>query len=363
MKDERVEKLAKLLVRYCVDAQSEEIIAVNTTTEALPLVEELHDELLRVGARPLFKLSTSRMQEGLYQFGKPHHFDSVSQLDRDTARHIAGSMRIEASANTRTLSAVDPKKQVRLTKATKPLREKIIRKKWVVSLFPTEGLAQDADMSLREFENFVYSATFVDQPQPIRAWKALGRKQTKLIQKLEGADEVHITGPGTDLKLSVRNRTFINSAGTHNMPSGEVFTGPVEKSVEGYIEYDYPVCHGGREIEGIRLVFKEGKVVEATADKNQAFLRSMLDLDSGARYLGELGIGTNYGIQRFSKNILYDEKIGGTVHLAVGQSYEETGGRNKSALHWDMIKDLRKGGTLYIDGKVFQKDGKFTGGF
>ena len=170
---------------------------------------------------------------------------------------------------------------------------------------------------------------------------------------------MRLVGPDTDLTLSVAGRTFINSDGHHNMPSGEVFTGPVEDSAEGRIAFDYPVCEGGREVDGIRLVFRKGLVVEASATKNEAFLRAMLDMDPGARRLGELGIGTHFGIRRFIRNILFDEKIGGSIHLALGRSYEETGGRNRSALHWDMIKDLRRGGAIYVDGKVFQKDGRF----
>jgi aminopeptidase len=167
-------------------------------------------------------------------------------------------------------------------------------------------------------------------------------------------------GPGTDLRLSVKGRTFLSSDGRHNLPSGEIYTGPVESATEGHIEYDFPVCHAGREMSGIRLVFRKGRVVEASARKNEAFLLTMLKADAGAGVLGELGIGTNERIQRFTKNILFDEKIGGTVHLAVGRAYPETGGVNKSAIHWDMIKDLRRGGTVYVDGKPFMKDGKFV---
>jgi aminopeptidase len=301
--------------------------------------------------------------EAFYRHGKAHHFDEITPLQRALVKHLDGQIHIHSSENTRALSSVNPKLQARVSKASKPLRSVMIKKKWVVTLFPAPAHAQDADMGLSEFEDFVFSATFSNLDDPVKAWKDLKRRQDRLIQRIQGADEIRIVGPGTDLKLSVKDRTFINSPGTHNMPSGEIFTGPVETSAEGYIQYDYPVCNAGKEIDGIRLVFEKGKVVEATADKNQAFLRSMIDMDPGARRLGELGIGTNFGIQRFIKNILFDEKIGGTIHLALGQSYEETGGKNNSALHWDMIKDLRKGGALYVDGKVFQMDGKFKGGF
>ncbi len=363
MSDPRVRNLARVLTRYCVKAGSAELVALNAHTAAEPLIIALYEELLRTGAYPHVHMMPEETSELFYRLGKAHHFDSITSVQRAVAREIHGSINILSSSNTRALNSVDPKKQARVSKASRRLKEMLIKKKWVVTLFPTHAHAMDADMSLREFEDFVYRATFADQDQPIRAWKALARKQAKLIKRLEGADRVQILGPDTDLTLSVRGRTFINSDGIHNMPSGEVFTGPQENSAEGHIRFDFPVCHAGREIDGIRLTFRRGKVVEAHAAKNNAFLQQMLGVDPGARRLGELGIGTNFGIQRFIKNILFDEKIGGTIHLALGQSYAETGGTNKSAIHWDMIKDLRKGGTVLVDGREFQKDGRFAGGF
>jgi aminopeptidase len=188
---------------------------------------------------------------------------------------------------------------------------------------------------------------------PVAAWKALKRRQGRIIERLAGADRIRIVGEGTDLALSVKGRVFVNSDGRQNMPSGEVYTGPVEDSAEGVIQYNYPACRAGREIEGVRLVFRRGRVVEATATKNEAYLRAMLDADAGARRLGEFGVGTNARIDRFTRNTLLDEKIGGTIHLALGRSYPATGGRNRSAIHWDMIKDLRRGGAVYVDGKRF----------
>lgn len=357
--DTRIRNLARTMAGYCLDAQPREAFAVNATTAAGPLVEALHEELLRKGAWPLIRMTPDGSADAVFRAGRDHHFDETSPVDRAIVDKLAGTAAIYSSRNTRALSAVDPALQARLAKAVRPLKNKLLKKKWTLTLFPTEAYAQDAEMSLRDFEDFVYAATFSDEDEPVKAWHDLRKRQDKLISKLEGAREVHILGPGTDLKMSIGGRTFTNSAGTHNMPSGEVFTGPVETSAEGYIAYDYPVVNQGREIDGIRLVFEKGKVVEATATKNQDFLLGMLDMDPGARRLGELGIGTNYKIQRFIKTILFDEKIGGTIHLALGSSYEETGGKNKSGLHWDMIKDLRKGGELRIDGKAIQKDGKF----
>lgn len=358
--DPRVSNLARVLTKYCARARAKEMIAVNASTEAEPLVAALYEELLKAGAFPVIRMSPRDSGQIFYEHGKAHHFDSLTPYQKAYAKYMDGSIHIEASSNTHALSSIDPRKQARVSKASKPLRQVMIKKKWCITLFPTQAHAQDADMSLKDFEDFVYAATFADRMDPVGAWKALAKKQAALIRKLRGAQTVRIVGADTDLTFSIAGRTFVNSAGVYNMPSGEIFTGPVESSAEGHIRYDFPVCHGGREIEGIRLVFRKGRVVEASAEKNEKFLLAMLDMDPGARRLGELGIGTNFGIQRFIKNILFDEKIGGTVHLALGQSYEETGGKNKSALHWDMIKDLRKGGVLYVDGKVFQRDGKFN---
>jgi len=358
--DQRIKNLAKVLVKYSLEVKSGQTVEVSGKIEAEPLFVAVYEQLLQTGAYPALKMMPDCSEEILFRHGKAHHFDKITPYQRAQVKNMDSCIRIHSSTNTRALSSVDPRKQARVTTAMRPLKDIILKKPWVITLFPTQAFAQDADMSLYDFENFVYGATFTDQDNPIRAWKALARRQEKLIKKLKGADQIRIVGPGTELTFSVKGRPFINSAGTCNMPSGEIFTSPIENSAEGFIRYDYPVCHQGREIEGIRLVFRKGKVVEAHADKNEKFLITMLDMDPGARRLGELGIGTNFGIQRFIKNILFDEKIGGTIHLAVGAGFPEAGGKNKSALHWDMIKDLRKGGALYVDGQVFQKDGKFV---
>jgi aminopeptidase len=360
MSDPRVINLARTLVHYSIKAKSRETISISGNVVAESLVQATYEELLRKGVYPVVQMTPDRATDAFFQLGKKHHFNEIPAYQKNLIRHLDGTIRIISDTNTRALSGVDPRKQQMLSKASKPVREQMLKKKWVLTLFPTAAFAQDAEMNLGEFEDFVYAATFSNEKDPVKAWRALAAKQDRLIRKLRGADEIRIEGSETDLRMSVKGRRFVNSAGTHNMPSGEVFTGPVESSVEGRIHYDFPVCVQGREVDGIRLVFRKGRVVEATAEKNNPYLNAMLDQDPGARRLGELGIGTNRQIQRFTKNILFDEKIGGTVHLALGQSYAETGGKNRSALHWDMIKDLRKGGRITVDGKLFQKDGKFA---
>jgi aminopeptidase len=356
-----VAKFARLLVGYSITAQKGETIAVDGPSVAEPLLSAVYEELLRAGAYPLLRMTPGSAVQAFFELAHDHHLDQVPPFETALAKAMHGSIRVMASTNTRALSAIDPSRQTRLAKARRAVRRILLAKKWSLTLFPTEAYAQDAEMSLRDFETFVIKANFLDRKDPVAEWNKLETFHQKLIARLKNADEIRIVGPDTDLRMSVKQRTFISSVATHNVPSGEIFTGPVEESVEGHIAYDFPVCEGGREIDGIRLVFRNGKVVDAGATKNEKYFLAMLDMDPGARRLGELGIGTNFGIQQFIKNILFDEKIGGTVHLALGESYAETGGVNKSALHWDMIKDLRKGGAIYVDGKVFQKNGQFTG--
>jgi len=351
---------AKVLVRYCIAAKQKQTVSVSGEVSAEPLLLAVQEELLRAGAYPVVRMSPRGATESFFRHGKPHHFNTMSAYQKASVRLMDATIRVQSSSNTRELSRVNPARQATLAKTMRPLVNAMLSKPWALTLFPTEAYAQDAEMSLHDFEDFVYHAIFADAPNPVGEWRKLRRQQDRLIATLKGADGVRIVGAGTDLTLSVKGRSFINSDGHHNMPSGEIFTGPVETSAEGHIAYDYPVCHAGREIDGIRFVFRKGRVVEADATKNAAFLRKMIDLDAGARRLGELGIGTNRRIDRFTRNILFDEKIGGTVHLALGRSYPETGGRNRSALHWDMIKDLRRGGALYVDGRLFQKDGRFV---
>jgi aminopeptidase len=272
---------------------------------------------------------------------------------------------IGAAENTRMLSGVDPNRQRLRAKAHAPLREVFLARsaagefKWVSTLFPTQAYAQDAEMSLADFEDFVYGATHADEDDPVARWRDVHTRQQRYVEFLAGKHRLEVLGDNADLRLSIEGRTFINSDGVHNMPSGEIFTGPVEDSVEGWVRFTYPAVTSGREVEGVELVFEKGRVVSASATKNEAFLLSTLDTDEGARYLGEWAIGTNSKIQRFTKNILFDEKIGGTIHMAVGSGYPETGSRNKSAIHWDMICDMRGGGTIAADGEVFYRSGEF----
>jgi aminopeptidase len=232
--------------------------------------------------------------------------------------------------------------------------------RWSLTLFPTQAYASEAGMSLAQYEDFYYAACLATDPDPVTAWERQSDEVKRLTEWIQGREEVHITGPGTDVKLNVSGRTFIPCVGDHNMPDGEFFTGPVEDSVEGEVSFSFPATYSGREVSGVRFRFEEGKVVDASAERGEEFLLEMLDTDEGARRLGELGIGTNYGISTGTKEILLDEKIGGTVHMAIGMSYPESGGTNESAVHWDMVLDLREGGSIVVDGVELQRDGRFV---
>ncbi|WP_148234903.1 aminopeptidase [Deinococcus maricopensis] len=352
------EKHADLLVDYCVYVKPGERILVHGSTLALPLLEALHRALLTRGARPVLRLEYPEQADDFVRLASDEVLDAVHAADLADMEAIDGSIRVLAA---RALASdVDPARRSRLMKAAAPLAGARSRRKWTLTQYPALADAQAAGMSEEEYAAFVARAMFLDHADPVAQWAEVRAMQARLIERLTVADEVRIVGPGTDLRLSVRGRTWANSDGKRNMPSGEVFTGPLEDSAQGVITFDLPTVFQGARVRGIRLEFRDGKVVDATAEEGEAALLAALDTDEGARFLGELGIGTNFGIQVPTQNILFDEKIGGTVHLAVGKSYPETGGVNASALHWDMICDLRSGGQILLDGEVFQENGRFV---
>lgn len=361
MKTEWIDKWAQLLVHYSLDVHPGDEIKVRGGVVAADLLRAVVVTLLRAGAHPRVSVSLPDMQELLYTYASDDQLAHCSEIDLFDAQHSDGFILISCEENTRALNAVAPEKQVATVRATKEIRDTIVSSdNWVKTLYPTSAYAQDAEMSTADFATMMAEAMFLTEDDPVERWRALHTQQEVLRQRLDATQRVRIVGPDTDLTLSVAGRTAVNSDGQRNMPSGEVFTAPIEDSAEGYITFSYPVCAYGREIAGIRLEFSGGKIVHYSAEKNVAFLESILHTDDGARRLGELGIGTNFGITRFVKNILFDEKIGGTVHLAIGKSYEKCGGKNVSAVHWDMIKDLREGGTLYFDDEPVQVNGVFN---
>jgi aminopeptidase len=355
-----LEKLARVLVDYSVEAKEGEQVVITAGSAAEPLVKEVYVRLLRVGAVPVPQVQLPGMQELFFEYAGDRHYETTPSIARFALEEADAVINIMAPTNTRALASVDPVKLQALGTRDKEVRDSVLAKnRWVLTIFPTEALAQESDMSLSEYERFAYGAMGLDEEDPAAYWRAKSTEQARLIERLEAAREIRIAGPGTDLTLSVEGRTFVNSAGRRNMPCGEVFTGPVEDSANGHVYFGVPAAIGGREVSGARLRFEDGQVVEADAEKGAEYLESLLDTDAGARYLGELGIGTNYGIEVASGSVLFDEKLGGTVHLAIGRSYAETGGKNDSSVHTDLVCDLREGGELYADGELIQKDGRF----
>lgn len=369
--DPRVRKQAEILVDYSLKVKPGENVIVGAEFAARPLALEIYKQLLKRGAAEIkLRFSDYEFTEAYYKNASMRQVKSFPQIELSEMKKIDCYIRIGSSTNTRGLTGVDPRLISERIRVLKPLLDwRVEKTHWVVTRFPTHAQAQEADMSLSEYEDFVFKAiNRVD-------WKEKFKEQERLKKLIDATGKVHILGPATDLRLSIKGRKAQNASGIHNMPDGEVFTSVVEDSANGFISYTYPALYLGREYHDIRLEFKDGKVVKANAGKGERDLNKILDTDRGSRYIGELGIGNNYKITRFTKDILFDEKIGGSIHIALGKGYKETGSKNDSAIHWDMIKDLRRGhrpghrlgekasgpegGKLWFDGKLVQKNGRW----
>jgi aminopeptidase len=357
-----VARWADLLVDYCLDVKPDETIIVSAEEPARPLVEACYKAIILRGAMPLVRLELPGLHEFFLEHASESQLKHLPPVALYEAQKVDGRIRIAAESDTHSMVRIDPKRQAAFDLARDPIRQAARKTRWVLTQYPTPAYALDAAMSLADYERFVTRSLFLDTPDAQGSWRALGQRQAGLVEFMSRVREVHIEAPGTDLVLSVAGRTWINSDGRRNMPSGEVFTGPIEDSASGRLRCGFPVCRDGRELVGIELEFDQGRVVKAGAQSGQEYLLAMLDLDTGARRLGELGLGLNHGIDRFTRSILYDEKIGGTVHLALGQSYSETGGVNQSALHWDLIVDTRSHGRIEADGKLVMENGQWLVG-
>jgi aminopeptidase len=366
VKDPRIDALAQILVRYSTKVQPGDVTVIQSTTTAEPLVQAIYEEVLRAGGHPVFNLTPENAQPAFYELASDDQLEYVAHPIEWGYTDADVRIAIIADANTRALTRSDPAKQALAQKARKPLLERSMQRsadgdyRWALTLFPTHSVAAEADMSLAQFEDFFYRACLAYDDDPVTAWERQSEEVRRLSDWIEGREEVHIVGPGTDVRLNVSGRHWIPCYGSHNMPDGEFFTGPVEDSVNGEVSFSLPSIYGGREVTGVRFRFEDGKVVDASAERGEDYLREMLDSDDGARRLGELGIGTNYGITEGTKEVLLDEKLGGTVHMAIGASYPESGGVNESAVHWDLVCDLRQGGTITVDGEELQRDGRFV---
>ena len=354
------ESYAHLLVHYCCEVGEGDNVMLNVETPALPMARALVREVLRSGAIPHLRMTYPEWALDLVELAGDRYFDDGPDMELAEIQRTQAWIRVVAPADKRQLQNADKARITRLGQRNRPvLDHRLDHTRWVGTLYPTDAGAQDADMSLDAYERFVYGAMYLFEDDPVAKWHELHAFQERLIARLRDGNEIRIIGQDTDLTLAVGGRTWVNSHGKTNMPSGEVFTGPIESSAHGTIRFDVPSSVNGNLVEDVRLRFEGGKVVDATAGRGQDLLLAQLETDEGARFLGELGIGTNYEIRVPTLSTLYDEKIGGTVHLALGRSYAETGGVNESALHWDLICDLRRGGELLVDGEPVQRNGEF----
>jgi len=368
MSDIRLIRLAKLVCEYCLEVKTNDWIYISGDYGvAKDLFHEVYREIIRAGGNPFIVPGGNELMEIYYKESSPEQLKWISPVFEVYKDKLNGMVNIHGTSNTAALNNIDPTKQQIKAKAMgESIMPHLMKRqaegslKGVVTLFPCPALAQDAEMSLSEYEDFVYAAMFCDREDPVTDWKKLQKKQQVLVDWLNGREKVEIHGEHVDLTFSIKGRVFINSSGKANMPSGEIFTGPVEDSIQGSVAFTYPAIENGRVVENVRLAFENGKVVKALADKNQDFLEKMIATDAGSCYLGEFGIGTNFGIQHFTKQILFDEKIGGTFHLALGAGYPETGSVNKSGIHWDLICALGKDGEIVVDGEALFKNGNFV---
>jgi aminopeptidase len=364
MVDSRVEKLAQLCVKYSVDVKPKEKVVIQGSELAFPLIKEIYRECLLSDAYPYIKAELD-VAYTFYKHAKEHQLEFYSPFAKFMDENMDAQIRIECQPNPKKLTNIDSSK-IQLRRASGRESSEILTRrglegkfKSIILPYPINAQAQEAAMSLEEYEDFVYKSCLVDREDPVAEWKKIHEQQEKICHLLNQTREMHVSGEDTDLTFSVKGRRWINCSGKENMPDGEVFTTPIEDSANGSVRFTLPGIFSEREVEDIKLTFRDGKVVKASASKGDEFLQRILGIE-GADRIGEAAIGTNYGITKFTKNMLFDEKIGGTIHLALGASFPETGGLNKSAIHWDILKDMEKDGEIYADGKLFYKNGKFV---
>ncbi|QOI99349.1 MAG: aminopeptidase [Phycisphaeraceae bacterium] len=385
MIDPRLEKLADVIVNYSTRVKKGDVVGIMAECEARPAVEAVARAVIKAGGHPITLARNTTFAEALLEHGSDDQLAFVHPVHINFIESVDVQISLWAETNTKALARHDPAKVALLQKARKPFLATFLERaakgslRWCGTMVPTHASAQDAEMSLRQYEDFVYRAGLLHTDNPAAEWQKIHDRQKRVCEWLTGKRSLRFVAPardghdGTDLTVDVSAATWINCAGHENFPDGEVFAGPTLPpkglGVEGHVNYTFPAVYQGREVVGVRLRFKGGRVVDASADKNEEFLIRMLDQDEGARNLGEIAIGTNYSITEFSRSTLFDEKIGGTFHAAVGAGYPESGSTSQSGLHWDMVCDLRPGkardgsptpgGTIAADGEVFHRDGRF----
>ena len=366
MTDPRVTKLAELLVDYSLELRAGQLVRIDGGTVAAPLVTEVYRQALRAGANPRTRIEVEGLDVIAVNEASDDQLSFVSEIDRVEVENLDAIATIWSDRNTRSLTQADPQRVSRRIASRRKLTNRFWERidageaHWVGTRFPSDAHAQDAEMSLAEYEDFVYGACHVRPDEdPVAHWRAVSAELNARVRELDAVRELRIVGPDTDLRLGVDGRSWLAADGKLNMPDGEIFTSPVETETAGEIRFSFPAIFGGRGVEDVRLRFEGGRVVHAEATTGDDYLQSLLDMDEGSRILGEVAFGLNYEIDRFTRDILFDEKIGGTLHLALGSSFKKLGGRNDSGLHWDMICDLRAEGEVYADSELVWKAGRF----
>ena len=365
MSDIRRKRLANLLVNYSTEVKKGDWVGILGDPNSLPILRDIFEAVIDAGGNPTLIMNDAYMQRYFLRNASQEQLEWIDPTLQQYTSEADVYIRVSASENTRAMTSISGKRMQDYRAAQSEILTTRLERsakgefRWVGTMFPSQGSAQEANMSLEEYEDFVYGACFCDLEDPAAEWRKLSEMQQHKVDYLEGKKNVKLQGPNIDLELSIEDRIFMNSDGKRNMPSGEIFTGPVEDSVNGWVRFSYPSIVGGRAVSGIEIKFEDGKVVEATAEQNEELLHAQLDTDAGARYLGEFAIGTNFGINKFTGSILYDEKIGGTIHMAIGMGYPETGSKNRSAVHWDMICDMRSDSQILVDGELFYENGAF----
>ena len=365
MPDPRVEKLAQVLVNYSIGIKPGDKVMLQGGAVAEPLLKAIFTEIVKAGGCPLLRAVLPGFQEILYRYGSDEQIQHIPEPMKLVYETYDAAISLMSSMNTKAMTAIPPEKMALASQAQSEIFGTLMKRsaegdfRWVGALFPTQAYAQDAEMSLSDYEDFVYAACLPDLDDPVGYWKGVEAKQKKIVDWLDQKNSLRVEAPNVDLKMSIEGRTFVNCCGERNMPDGEVFTGPVEDSMEGHVRFSYPTTYQGRKLEGVELWFEKGKVVKASADKGEDFLLKTIDTDERSRYVGEFAIGTNKGITRATGNTLFDEKINGSFHMALGRGMPETGSQNQSAIHWDIVCDLMDGGRIWADDELFYENGEF----
>ncbi|WP_055667367.1 aminopeptidase [Desnuesiella massiliensis] len=365
MADQRLNKLAKLLVNYSTEVKPGDFVFVMGDEVTTPWAIEVVKEAIKAGGHVETLLNSSEINEIKLKYSSPEQLQEENFILKTTLEKSDVWITAWGNRNTKVNSNIPVEKLQYSAKGAASWRKIYSEKmgngtlRWCGTQFPTYADAQEASMSLSDYEEFVYEAGLLDKEDPVSEWKKISKEQERWVKYLDTKKELHIISEGTDIKVNIEKRKWINCDGKENFPDGEIFTSPVEDGVNGYITFSFPGIYMGKEIEGIRLEIENGKVIRSEAKKGEELLKAILNTDEGASTFGEVAIGTNYGIKKFTKNMLFDEKIGGTIHMAIGDSMPEAGGKNRSSIHWDMLCDMRNGGKIYADGELFYENGNF----